>query len=322
MNPNTAQSGPALNRRPIAAPSSSPDAGASDLARASGGGRSLLGRALAVLAFDRTALLGFVLFFAIVAAALLAPVLAPHDPNLISMRDRFRGPSLTYPLGTDELGRDLLSRLMYGARVSMSVGVISVGLAATVGSLLGLIGGYYGGRIDTAIMRMMDGLLAFPAIILALAIMTALGPSLVNAMIAIGIVSIPSFARLLRSSVLALKEREFVEAVRASGATGGYLMFRTILPNCLSPLLVQVTVGFANAVLAEAALSFLGLGVRPPTPSWGAMLDMGRRFLTQTGWYSTTAGAAVFIAVLSLNLLGDGLRDALDPRLQHQRERA
>jgi ABC-type dipeptide/oligopeptide/nickel transport system permease subunit len=258
----------------------------------------------------------------IAGAAVLAPLIAPHDPTALRMPDRFQGPSWRYLLGTDELGRDLLSRLMYGARVSMAVGVVSVAIAAVAGTLLGLIGAFLGGRVDTVIMRMVDGLMAFPAIILALAVVTALGPSLRSAMIAIGIVSIPAFARIIRSSVLALKEREFVEAARACGATSGYLMFRTVLPNCLSPLLVQVTVAFANAILTEAALAFLGLGVRPPTPSWGAMLDMGRRFLTQTAWYSTTAGAAVFIAVLSLNLVGDGLRDALDPRLQQRRERA
>jgi peptide/nickel transport system permease protein len=298
-------------------PESSAAAGLAGIGR----GRSTSAQVIAALAHDRAAVFGFVLFFAIAGAAILAPLVAPHDPNAIQMRDRFHAPSLSHPLGADELGRDLLSRLIYGARVSMSVGVIAVGLAAIVGTLLGLIGAFYGGLIDTTVMRAMDGLLAFPAIILALAIMTALGPSLLNVMIAIGIVSIPTFARIIRSSVLTLKEREFVEAARAGGATDFYLLFRTILPNCLSPLLVQVTVGFANAILAEAALSFLGLGVRPPTPSWGAMLDMGRRYLTQTGWYSTTAGAAVFIAVLSLNLVGDGLRDAFDPRLHHRRGR-
>jgi peptide/nickel transport system permease protein len=298
-----------------------PSATAGDLTR-SGDRRRSAGRVVVQsLARDRAAVLGFGIFFVIAGAAILAPLIAPHDPNELRMQDRFLGPSRTYPLGTDELGRDLLSRLMYGARVSMSVGVISVGLAASVGTVLGLVGAYYGGRLDTVVMRLMDGLLAFPAIILALAIMTALGPSLTNAMIAIGIVYIPTFARIVRSSVLGLKEREFVEAARACGATGGRIIFLTVLPNCFSPLLVQLTVGFANAILTEAALSFLGIGVRPPTPSWGAMLDMGRRYLTQTAWYSTTAGAAVFLAVLSLNLVGDGLRDALDPRLQNRRAR-
>jgi peptide/nickel transport system permease protein len=283
--------------------------------------RSARHRTLALLTRDHAAVLGFVLFFGIVGAGVLAPWLAPHSPNAIAMRDRLQGPSTTYLLGTDELGRDLLSRLMFGARVSMSVGVVSVGMATASGIVLGLIGAYFGGGIDTAIMRTMDGLLAFPALILALAIVTALGPSLLNLMIAIGVVSIPSFARIVRASVLALKEREFVEATRACGARDSYLMFRTILPNCISPLLVQLTIGFADAILTEAALSFLGLGIRPPTASWGAMLDMGRRFVTHTAWYSATAGAAVFLAVLSLNLVGDGLRDALDPRVQYRQAR-
>jgi peptide/nickel transport system permease protein len=289
---------------------------AGELARNDRPGRSTRREALRTLRRDRAASLGCILFFLIVGAAVLAPIIAPHDPMALQMRDRFQGPSFAHPLGTDELGRDLLSRLIYGARVSMSVGVLSVGLAALVGVPLGLIGSYYGGRSDSIIMRLMDGLLAFPAIILALAIMTALGPSLINAMVAIGIVYIPTFARIMRSSVLGLKEQDFVEAARAIGCTDWRLMYRAVLPNCLSPLIVQVTVGFANAILTEAALSFLGLGIQPPTPSWGAMLAMGRRFLTQTAWYSTTAGAAIFLAVLSLNLVGDGLRDALDPRLR------
>ncbi|HET8523648.1 MAG TPA: ABC transporter permease, partial [Thermomicrobiales bacterium] len=290
-----------------------------ELARNDRPGRSTRREAIRTLSRDRAASLGFFLFFVIVAAAIFAPLIAPHDPTTIQMRDRFAGPSWSHPLGADELGRDLLSRLIYGARASMSVGVLSVGLAALIGIPLGLIGSYYGGKSDSVIMRLMDGLLAFPAIILALAIMTALGPSLINAMIAIGIVYIPTFARIMRSSVLGLKEQDFVEAARAIGSTDWRLMYRVVLPNCLSPLIVQVTVGFANAILTEAALSFLGLGVQPPTPSWGAMLAMGRRFLTQTAWYSTTAGAAIFLAVLSLNLVGDGLRDALDPRLRNRR---
>ncbi|HEY7033737.1 MAG TPA: ABC transporter permease [Thermomicrobiales bacterium] len=301
---------------PIPSPSPAATAG---LSRTQHRGRSASRQAMGRLLRDPAALFGCVLFLVIVLTAILAPVIAPYDPKAIAMKMRFQGPSLSHPLGTDELGRDLLSRLMYGARVSMSVGLVSVGIAATIGTFLGLVGAYFGGRLDTTIMRLMDGLLAFPAIVLALAIITALGPSLLNAMIAIGIVSIPSFARIVRGSVLAVKQREFVEAARACGAAHGYLMFRTVLPNCLTPLMVQITVGFADAILTEAALSFLGLGVPPPTPSWGAMLETGRRYLTQSGWYSATAGAAVFLAVLSLNLVGDGLRDAFDPQLQHRR---
>jgi len=249
-------------------------------------------------------------------AAVFAPVVAPYDPLALHVQDRLQNPSLQYLLGTDELGRDILSRLIYGARTSLAVGAIALAIAASIGTVLGLLGGYVGGAADPVIMRVLDGLLAFPSIILALAIVTALGPGLGNAMLAIGIVTIPSFARIVRGSVLSLKEKEFVAAARASGATTRYLMQRVLLPNCLSPLLVLASVSFANAILTEAALSFLGLGVQPPTPSWGAMLDAGRKYLDQTGWYSFAAGAAIFLAVLSLNLVGDGLRDALDPRIQ------
>ncbi len=274
---------------------------------------SRLDAARSILA-DPPSALGVGLFLLIVAVALFAPTIAPYDPSAVHVRDRLQLPSSGYLLGTDELGRDLLSRIIFGSRISLLVGVIAVGIAATAGILLGLVSAFYGGLVDSLVMRALDGVLAFPAIILALAIITALGPSAGNAMIAIGIVSIPTFARITRGNVLSLKEKEFVEAARACGATSPYLMLRVLLPNCLSPLLVQASVAFANAILTEAALSFLGLGVQPPTPSWGSMLDTGRKYLTQTPWYSFSAGAAIFAAVLSLNLLGDGLRDALDPR--------
>jgi peptide/nickel transport system permease protein len=189
----------------------------------------------------------------------------------------------------------------------------------TSGVTLGLVASFYGSWLDSCIMRVLDALLAFPGIILALAIVAVLGPNLFNVMIAVGVVAIPVYGRITRGAVLGVREKEFVEAARASGATNARMMWRTILPNCLSPLLVQASVGFANAILAEAALSFLGVGLQPPMPSWGAMLDTGRKYLAQTGWYSFSAGAAIFLAVLSLNLLGDGLRDALDPRLQRKR---
>ncbi len=262
------------------------------------------------------ALAGLALYLALVIAALFADQLAPHNPTAIHMQDRLQGPSLTYLLGTDELGRDLLSRLLLGARISMAVGLVSVGIGSTFGVMLGLIAGYRGGTLDTVIMRLLDGVLAFPSLILAMAIVSALGPNVFNAMIAIGVVSIPTFARITRGSVLSLREKEFVEAGRAIGAGDMYLMFRVLLPNCLSPLLVQLSIGFSTAILTESALSFLGLGIQPPTPSWGSMLDTGRKFLSHTPWYALTAGSAIFLAVLSLNLIGDGLRDALDPRLR------
>jgi len=212
----------------------------------------------------------------------------------------------------------VLSRIIFGARASLAVATVAVTIAALGGIVLGLCASYYGGLIDSVVMLGLDGLLAFPSIILALAIMTALGPSLYNAMLAIGIVAIPTFARVTRGSVLSLRAMEFVDASRASGATDTYLMLRVLLPNCLSPLLVQISVSFAAAILVEAALTFLGLGIQPPTPSWGAMLDTGRKYLDQTSWYSVSAGAAIFLTVLSLNLLGDGLRDALDPRASNK----
>ena len=274
---------------------------------------------LITLVRDRAALAGVVLFVLVLAAAVLAPALAPYDPLAVRVSERLQLPSARHPLGTDELGRDVLSRIIFGARASLEVGGIAVGIAATVGTGLGLLAGYYGGFPAILIMRGVDGLLAFPAIILAMALIATLGPSLVNAAIAIGIVSIPSFARLAQASALSLREREFVEAARACGATDRYLLARVLLPNHLSPLLVQISVSFANAILTEAALSFLGLGVLPPTPSWGAMLDTGRKYLDQTPWYSVAAGGAILVAVLGLNLLGDGLRDALDPRLRGRR---
>jgi len=263
--------------------------------------------------------LGLFLFALVLLAAVAAPLLAPYDPTAVHMKDRLQPPSLHYLLGTDELGRDLLSRVIYGARASFSVGVVAVGLALAVGVPLGLWSGYYGGAVDTVVMRLLDALLAFPGVILALAIVAVLGPSLTNVMVAIGIVATPRYARITRAAVLSVRARDFVLASRSCGASDLRLMARVILPNCLSPLLVQASVGFADAILTEAALSFLGVGLQPPTPSWGAMLDTGRKYLGQSASYSLTAGGAIFVAVLSLNLVGDALRDALDPHLRGHR---
>jgi peptide/nickel transport system permease protein len=249
-------------------------------------------------------------------AALLAPLVAPYRPDEIHPLDSLTAPSRQYLLGTDDLGRDILSRVVYGARVSLMVGGIAIGIAAAIGVPLGLVAGYRGGRLDGLIMRVMDALLAFPAILLAIALMAVLGPSLENAMIAIGVIYIPAFARITRANVLSLREREFVEAARALGAGGLYIAVLVVLPNCLSPLIVQGSLGVANAILVEAALSFLGLGVQPPEPSWGSMLSFGRNLLAQAPWYATFPGLAIFVTVLGLNFLGDGLREALDPRLQ------
>jgi peptide/nickel transport system permease protein len=242
--------------------------------------------------------------------------MTPYDPFEIRMRERLQPPSITHWFGTDELGRDVLTRLIYGARISITVGAISILVALSVGVPLGLVSAFYGGFVDTWIMRTMDALAAFPAILLALAIVSVLGPNIRNAMIAIGIVYLPAFSRIARGSVLSVQENDFVEAGRSLGASNLRLMVRTILPNAFAPILVLASLGFANAIIIESALSFLGLGAQAPSPSWGLMLDQGRQFMTQTVWYSVSSGLAIFVTVLGLNLIGDGLRDVLDPRLR------
>jgi len=275
-----------------------------------------LGRVLRALLRSRTAAFGLGLTLLLALAALFAPLVAPYRPDEIHPIDSLLPPTGRYPLGTDDLGRDILSRIVYGARVSLMVGGIAIGIAAAVGVPLGLLAGYVGGRLDGLVMRVMDALLAFPAILLAIALMAVLGPSLQNAMIAIGIIYVPTFARITRANVLSLREKEFVEAARALGAGSLYVAVLVILPNCLSPLIVQGSLGVANAILVEAALSFLGLGVQPPDPSWGSMLAYGRSLLGQAPWYATFPGLAIFVSVLALNFLGDGLREAFDPRLR------
>jgi peptide/nickel transport system permease protein len=230
---------------------------------------------------------------------------------------RFSGPTLAHPLGTDDFGRDILSRIMYGARVSLQVGIIAVGIAATTGTLLGLVAGYSGRVADEVIMRAMDILFAFPAILLAIAILAALGKGVTNAMIAIGVVYIPIFARIARGAVLSVRGEEFVDAARAIGASHRRILFRHIFPNCTAPLIVEVSLSLAFAILAEAALSFFGLGTQPPDPSWGRMLSEGRAYFRQSPWLGIFPGIAIMLAVMGFNFLGDGLRDALDPRLKN-----
>lgn len=274
------------------------------------------GRVIRTFLESRTATFGFALSVLLVLTAVLAQWIAPYRPDEIHPIDSLMPPSARYWLGTDDLGRDILSRIIFGARVSLMVGTIAIGIAALAGVSLGLAAGYLGGGIDGLIMRVMDALLAFPAILLAIALMAVLSPSLENAMIAIGIISIPAFARITRANVLSLREKEFVEAARALGGGGLYLAAVVILPNCLSPIIVQASLGVGNAILVEAALSFLGLGVQPPEPSWGSMLAFGRSLLGQAPWYATFSGLSIFVTVLALNFLGDGLREALDPRLR------
>lgn len=249
----------------------------------------------------------------VVTAAVLAPLLAPHSPYQMNIVNSFAPPSREYPLGTDNFGRDLLSRLIYGARESLLVGAVAVAISVVIGFPLGLISGYYRTWVDTVIMRLADVFLAFPAILLAIALVAILGPSTVNAMIAIGLVSWPTYARVVRASVLAMREEPFVEAARAAGGSDVRILFRHLLPNVLSPVLVIATLGIGSAIVAEASLSFLGLGAQPPTPSWGATLFTGLQYIGQDPNLSTLPGLCIFITVLGFNLLGDGLRDILDP---------
>jgi peptide/nickel transport system permease protein len=259
---------------------------------------------------------GGIIVVACVLTSLLASVIAPYPPDEIHGRSRLAAPTRDFLLGTDELGRDILSRIIFGSRISLQVGVISVGLALLLGSALGLVAGFFGGATDNTLMRVMDVLFAFPAILLAIGIMAMLGPSITNAMIAIGIVYAPSFARLSRASVLSLKEMEFVEAARALGLSDVRIIVRHIAPNLLAPVIVQTTFNLSTAILTEASLSFLGLGTPPPAPSWGSMLSTSRRYAELSPWPAIFPGLAIMIVVLGFNLLGDGLRDVLDPRLR------
>jgi ABC-type dipeptide/oligopeptide/nickel transport system permease subunit len=245
-----------------------------------------------------------------------ASLLTPYAPEQQFASIGLSRPSLAHPFGTDDLGRDVLSRVLFGGRASLLVGALSMAVALVLGVPLGLYSGYYRGWLDQLAMRLLDALLALPSLVLALFIVAILGPSLLNAILAIGVTYIPHFARIIRAEVLALREREFVEAARCLGASDGRVLWRQILPNCLTPLLVQVSLGAGSAILVEASLSFLGLGVQPPTPSWGGMLSQARQMLTVGPWISIFPGLAILLSVLCLNYLGDGLREALDPRLR------
>jgi peptide/nickel transport system permease protein len=257
---------------------------------------------------------GGVLVVIVFAAALLAPWISPHDPSQIDVKSILQGPGMRHPFGTDELGRDVLSRMIWGSRVSLEVGFVAIGIATLIGILLGALSGFYGGYIDSAIMRAVDIMLSIPTIFLVLAVIAILEPSIVNIMIVIGLTSWMEPARLVRAEFISIKEREFVTAARALGATDSRIIFRHILPNGLSPILVSATMGIGGAVLVESALSFLGLGVQPPTPSWGSLLSSGKDNIEIAWWLSAFPGLAILITVLGYNLLGEGIRDALDPR--------
>lgn len=271
---------------------------------------------------NKTGMAGLMIIAVFTLAAVFAPVISPHNPVENALYDQLKQPAW-HPegkpknlLGTDDLGRDILSRLIYGARVSLTLGVVSVGIALIFGSILGAVAGYYKGWRDNLIMRMMDILLAFPHILLAIVIVAYLGPGLRNAMIAIGIINIPRFARIVRASVIDEYDKDYVTAARAVGASDRRIIFNAIFPNCLAPIIVQASLGFGAAILDAAGLSFLGLGAQPPTPEWGAMIAQGRAMILRAWWVMTFPGIAILLAVLGFNLLGDGLRDALDPRLR------
>ena len=263
---------------------------------------------------NRLAAAGGVLLLGFLLLAIAAPLAAPHDPYAQNLYERLQPPSLAYPFGTDDFGRDVLSRVIYGARISLRVGVAAVLIALVLGVPIGLVSGYWGGALDQVLMRAMDLMLAFPSILLAIAIVAILGPGLENAMLAVGIVAVPQYARLVRASALTVRGQDDVQAVRALGAGDFRILFFSILPNCLTPLIVQSTLGLATAILDAAGLSFLGLGAQPPTPEWGAMLTGGRELVLRAPWVLTFPGVAIFLTVLAFNLVGDGLRDALDPR--------
>ncbi len=267
------------------------------------------------LRHNKVASLWIVILAAIWLIALFAPLVATHEP-LKQSADLLQPPSASHWMGTDEFGRDLFSRIVYGGRISLSVGIIAVAIAVLVGSTLGLLSGYVGGLIDTAIMRFIDGLMAFPSIILAILIMAVLGPSLVNLMIAVGISAVPWYARTVRGSTLQVKQTQYVESSQAVGAGTLRIIWRHILPNVAAPIIVLGTLGMATSILAIAGLSFLGLGARPPSPEWGAMLSSARTYMGRASWYATFPGVAIMISVLAMNIIGDALRDILDPRLR------
>jgi ABC-type dipeptide/oligopeptide/nickel transport system permease subunit len=266
---------------------------------------------------NRLALVGMIITFIVIVVAALAPIIAPYDPLEIRLSDRLKPPDSTYLLGADHLGRDILSRIIYGAQITLEVGVISVALGTIIGLIAGAAAGYMGKQVDNVIMSIMDAIYAFPAILLALALVAAFGPGLVTVMTAIALHRIPIFARTVRSSILSEKEKEYIEAARCIGQRELAILVRHILPNIVAPIIVVTTTYFASAIIVEASLSFLGLGIPPPEASWGVMLNDGRKYMEQMPHVVVYPGIAISLTVLGFNLLGDGLRDVLDPRLRN-----
>jgi len=281
-----------------------------------------LPRTLRLALKNRLTTTGLSVVFLLVLIALLARWIVPypHDTVEAHIKDQFLSPSLKHFFGTDELGRDVFSRILSGTRISLQVGVIAIGLALLIGVPLGVVAGYAGGVLDEVIMRITDVFLSFPPLLLAMAISTLLGPNLTNAMIAIAIAWWPWYTRLLRSEAISVRERDYVQAARAMGASPGKIVFKHVLPNCLTPIIIQSSMDFGSIILTSAALSFLGLGAQPPTPEWGLMVSTGRTFFLTHWWIVTFPGLAIFIAVLSFNLVGDGLREILDPKMRRKKK--
>lgn len=265
---------------------------------------------------NKAAMIGLVILAALILCAVFADFIAPHGYDDQDLKKRFLAPCLEYPMGTDSYGRGILSRMIHGSRISLMVGLVSVTISAAAGIFLGAVAGFYGRTVDNLIMRAVDILLAIPSILLAISIAAALGSGLRNMMLAIAIGAIPNYCRIVRASILSVKDQEYVEAARAIGASDGRIILKHILPNCMAPIIVQATLGVASAILSAASLSFIGLGVQPPAPEWGAMLSAGRDYIRDYWWIVTFPGVAIMITIFALNLFGDGLRDALDPRLK------
>lgn len=263
---------------------------------------------------NKMTLMGLAILGIIILSSLLAHFLSPYDPTKINVVERFQGPSSAHWFGTDEVGRDILTRILYGARLSLGIGILVVLSAAAIGTVLGTISGFFGGKVDQIIMRLMDMVLAFPTLILAMAVAAALGPNLQNAMIAIAIVKIPVYVRLARGETLVLREKLFVKAAITFGIKPWRIIPKHIIPNAISPIVIQVTLDVGDAILLVATLGFLGLGAQPPTPEWGAMISVGWKYLLDYWWYPTFPGLALFLASGALNLIGDGIRDILDPK--------
>lgn len=278
--------------------------------------RSPLSETWRRLKMNKAAMIGLGVILVLSTSALFAPWIAPYDPARIDVRARLQGPSVTHLLGTDNFGRDIFSRIVHASRISLTIGFVAVGIGAIFGGIIGAASGYYGGVLDNIFMRIMDVLLSIPQIILAIAIVGAMGASLLNLMIAVGISVLPRYARLVRASAMALRDLEFIEAARATGASDLRIILQNIVPNCMAPLIVLSTLGVAQAILSAATLSFLGLGIQPPTPEWGSMLSDGRQFLRNAPHITVFPGLAIVMVVMALNMLGDGLRDALDPKLR------